>query len=99
MTIRGVRWLAGLGVLLAAGSACAAAPPAGPRPGAPELRLRIAGERTRFRLGERIPVELQFTGAAPDRYRLDAAVSDYSGRVNLDRFQAAPAEQAEDRRV
>ena len=60
------------------------------------VELRVRGGRTRFFQGELIPLELSFSSSSPQRYRLDAATYDRSGRLSLERFHVDPAKGAVD---
>ena len=54
------------------------------------LTLRIADGRRHFRPGEVIPIELVFNSNVPNRYVVDSANYDRSGRLTIDRFRIAP---------
>ncbi len=58
--------------------------------GGPVLRVQIAGGRTTFRVGERIPLELSFTAAEEKRYEISNATSDRSGREHYEEFKVSP---------
>jgi hypothetical protein len=68
----------------------AAAPPANvvpqPQPDAPMLTLRLTDGRRRFRPGEIIPIELEFSSVMPKRFTVDGATYDRSGRLTIDEF-------------
>jgi hypothetical protein len=55
------------------------------------VTLSISGARE-FQVGERIPLDLTFTSAIPDRYGLDMAHYDRSGRMNSESFDLEPRE-------
>ena len=68
------------------------APSAGPPS---ELHLEVSvgtGAETDFVRGERIPLELAFSATVPDRWELDAATYDRSGRMHLEGFEVEPAD-------
>jgi hypothetical protein len=50
------------------------------------LTLRIPDGRRQFRPGEIIPIELEFSSAAPKRFTVDGATYDRSGRLTIDEF-------------
>ena len=54
----------------------------------PDLRfvLRTTISQTQFHSGERIPITLEFSSGATDKYRLDAATYDRSGRLPNEEF-------------
>jgi hypothetical protein len=54
------------------------------------LTLRLAGERRQFRPGETIPIELIFDSRVPQRYVVDGATYDRSGRLTIDEFRLSP---------
>jgi hypothetical protein len=58
----------------------------------PDVRLtvRTRGERTTFRIGEVIPLELSFSSTAEKKYVLDAADYNETGRRNIDSFTVDP---------
>ena len=58
--------------------------------------LRMSGDRTRFHPGEVIPIELEFSTAIPNRYVLDNATYDRSGRLTLDEFRITPIADVSD---
>lgn len=53
--------------------------------------VRFEDGRSQFRQGEVIPMELAFSSTVPDRFVLDAATSDRSGRLNVDSFHVSPS--------
>lgn len=59
---------------------------------APDIRLavRTANGQTTFRIGETIPLELAFSSSAEQKYQLNIASSDRSGRANYERFIVDP---------
>jgi hypothetical protein len=50
------------------------------------LTLRFTDGRRQFRPGEIIPIELEFSSAAPKRFTVDGATYDRSGRLTIDDF-------------
>jgi hypothetical protein len=60
------------------------------------FKIRIAAERAVFHQGERIPVELSFSSSVPERYLVDLAQYDRSGRLSSDTYCVAPAGGATD---
>ena len=53
--------------------------------------VRLLSPTNVFQQGERIPVELSFSSRVHDRYRLDGARYDRSGRLSAERYRVAPA--------
>ena len=60
------------------------------------LRVSIVGDRTEFRIGETIPLRLSFSSAVEDRYHVNTARYDRSGRMEYERFSVSPASGAVD---
>ncbi len=60
------------------------------------IELRVRGGRTRFFQGEILPLELAFSSPVPERYRLDAATYDRSGRMSFESIHLEPAGGAVD---
>jgi len=58
--------------------------------------LRLAGARTQFHPGEIIPIALEFSSSVPDRYVLDTATYDRSGRLTIDEFRVDPIDRVTD---
>lgn len=52
------------------------------------VSLRVAGEPRSFRVGERIPVVLEFASSSSGKYLLNAAAYDRSGRLPTEEFVA-----------
>src|SRR5688572_30496105 len=50
-------------------------------PAGVSLTVRTVGGRTRFAEGEKIPIELLFSSSVGDKYELDLATYDRSGRL------------------
>src|ERR1700724_902661 len=55
------------------------------------LQLQVQGGSRRFHQGEIIRLDLGFSRPIPQRYRLDTAGYDRSGRLHLEEFHLAPA--------
>jgi hypothetical protein len=75
--------------VLAQLAAAASAPIVAPQPvtAAPvTLTLRLADQRRQFRPGEVIPLELEFSSTTPERFTVDGATYDRSGRLTIDEF-------------
>src|SRR5688500_1411320 len=60
------------------------------------LTLRLADGRTRFHTGEAIAIEHEFTSTIPNRFVLDSATYDRSGRLTIDEFRLEPIERVSD---
>jgi hypothetical protein len=60
----------------------------------PQLHLSV--NKTEFRCGEVIPLELAFTSATPDRYQINMATYDRSGRMSYEQFLLDPKEGTSD---
>jgi hypothetical protein len=58
----------------------------------PRLQAQTAGDQATFRQGERIPLELSFTGPAGKRFEIIASASDRSGRNSYEDFEVSPAD-------
>jgi hypothetical protein len=56
-----------------------------------KLAIHTRGDQSTFRIGEVIPLELSFSSTTPDKYRIDMASYDRSGRLNADRFLVEPS--------
>src|SRR5258708_469785 len=50
------------------------------------FRLEAGGSGDGFHLGERIPIALRFSSDSPDKYKLDGANYDRSGRLPTEEF-------------
>lgn len=57
----------------------------------PELQVRTAKGQTLYHVGERIPLELSFTGPENKRFEINMASYDRSGRMGYEEFNVAPA--------
>jgi hypothetical protein len=53
--------------------------------------LRFAAAASTYRVGEEIPLELEFRGKAGPEYYLSTETSDRSGRMWTERYEATPA--------
>jgi hypothetical protein len=60
----------------------------------PQLQLSVT--KTKFRAGELIPLELEFTSAASDRYQINLATYDRSGRMSYEQVLLDPKEGTSD---
>ena len=58
---------------------------------APQLHLQTAGGQTTYRIGERIPLELSFTGPGDKRFAINTASYDRSGRMMHEAFEVTPS--------
>jgi hypothetical protein len=54
------------------------------------LVLSVRGDRSTFRIGEVIPLELAFTSSSPKKYQIDKATYDRSGRLGLETWAIQP---------
>ena len=81
-------------LVLALGTLAQALPSATAPPVA--FTLRLADGRTRFQPGETIAIELEFTSTIANRFVLDNATYDRSGRLTLDEFRVEPIERVRD---
>jgi hypothetical protein len=73
-----------------ASSAAVAQPPPAPDPNV-VLRVSIVGVERPFRIGETIPLQLEFSSAVSERYQVNAATYDRSGRMEYERFTVSPS--------
>jgi hypothetical protein len=60
------------------------------------LVVRIADGRRQFRPGEIIPIELEFNSSVPERFVVDGATYDRSGRLTIDEFRIEPNDAVTD---
>src|SRR6266496_1206108 len=60
------------------------------------LKVSIASNQREFRIGETIPLQLSFSSTVKDRYQVNMAQYDRSGRMNYEHFSGSPAEGAVD---
>src|SRR5258705_3548731 len=56
------------------------------------LEVSIATKQRKFHIGEAIPLQLAFSSNVKDRYQVNMAQYDRSGRMNYERFSVLPAE-------
>jgi|HubBroStandDraft_6_1064221.scaffolds.fasta_scaffold41430_3 hypothetical protein len=77
--------------------------PASARPPSPPdvdpdvtLQLSIVGARTEFHIGETVPLLLAFSAAIKNRYQINMAQYDRSGRMNYEQFNLSPSGGAVD---
>jgi hypothetical protein len=56
----------------------------------PQLQVRTADGVTLYHVGERIPLELSFTGPEDKRFEVNMASYDRSGRMGYEEFKVAP---------
>ncbi|MEJ2010544.1 MAG: hypothetical protein P8Z30_20720, partial [Acidobacteriota bacterium] len=59
-------------------------------------RLHITTNSSTFHIGEVIPLELSFTSATPNRYLINMARYDRSGRMNYEHFVVSPRDGTRD---
>ena len=57
----------------------------------PRLHVRTAEGETLYHVGERIPLEVSFTGPENKRFEINMASYDRSGRMGYEEFKVAPA--------
>jgi hypothetical protein len=55
------------------------------------VTVRIVGEKTAFRIGEEIPLELEFRGKGDPTYYFSTESYDRSGRMTTETYSATPA--------
>jgi hypothetical protein len=60
------------------------------------LRVSLAGEQKQFHIGEKIPIELSYSSAVKNRYQINMAQYDRSGRMDYERFHVTPETGAVD---
>lgn len=60
------------------------------------LQVQIASTQKEFHIGETIPLQLSFSSAVKDRYQVNMAQYDRSGRMEYEQFTVSPAEGAVD---
>src|SRR5207249_5722388 len=61
-----------------------------------EFKVSLVGNRHEFHMGEIIPVKLSFSSRIKERYQLNAANYDRSGRMEYENFIVTPADGAVD---
>src|SRR6185312_11103684 len=60
------------------------------------LKVSLTSEQREFRIGETIPLQLSFSSTVKERYQVNMAEYDRSGRMNYEHFTVLPAEGALD---
>src|SRR6266542_771409 len=60
------------------------------------LKVSIASNQREFRIGETIPLQLSFSSTVKDRYQVNMAQYDRSGRMDYEHFTVSPAQGAVD---
>jgi hypothetical protein len=60
------------------------------------LKVRVRGNQSVFQIGEVIPLELSFTSSTPNKYRLEMATYDRTGRLSIQSFAVQPLSGWED---
>ena len=60
------------------------------------LQVSSASDQSEFHIGETIPLKLAFSSAVPDRYQINMAQYDRSGRMGYEQFILSPADGAVD---
>ena len=60
------------------------------------LKVSLASSQREFRMGETIPLQLSFSSNVKDRYQINMAQYDRSGRMNYEQFVVSPAQGAVD---
>src|SRR6266496_3700276 len=60
------------------------------------LKISIASDQREFRIGETIPLQLSFSSTVKDRYQVNMAQYDRSGRMDYEHFTVSPAQGAVD---
>jgi hypothetical protein len=60
------------------------------KPADVEFRVQTTDGRTRYRIGEIIPLKLSFTSTAPKKYQINMASYDRSGRMHYEGFHIEP---------
>jgi len=67
-----------------------------PTPPDVQLIVRTRTKQSTFHIGEVVPLELAFTSTSRDKYQLDTASYDRSGRLNEDKFFVEPSKGWDD---
>src|SRR5438105_10273370 len=60
------------------------------------LHVSLASEQNQFHIGEKIPLELSYSAAVKDRYQINMAQYDRSGRMEYEHFHVTPEDGAVD---
>ncbi len=55
-----------------------------------KLTVGVRGDQSVFQIGEVIPLELSFTSSTPNKYRLEMATYERTGRLNIQSFALQP---------
>ncbi len=55
------------------------------------LKVTVANEQREFRMGEAIPLKLNFSSTVKNQYELNMAQYDRSGRMNYEQFNISPS--------
>jgi len=61
-----------------------------------DVQLQLSTNAPVYRQGELIPLELSFTSRVPNRYQVNMASYDRSGRMNYEKFLVEPADGTSD---
>jgi hypothetical protein len=61
-----------------------------------DFKVSVVGKRNEFHIGEIIPITLAFSSSVKNRYQLDEANYDRSGRMNCEQFKIIPPDGAVD---
>ena len=83
-------------LLVVTAASRAAAQSAPPIDRAVVLEASLATSQREFRIGETIPLQLAFSSKVRNRYQVNAAQYDRSGRMNYEHFTVSPADGAVD---
>lgn len=78
--------LALLGIAVVIGWLC----PASAQDASPQLTARTGDGQSTYYIGQRIPLELSFTGPDNKRYEINTATGDASGRMTYEQFEVTP---------
>jgi len=89
------RWLLGL-ALVALATTYARAQSQPPRDTNVVLRVSILGGERPFRIGETIPIQLAFSTTIGNRYQINMASYDRSGRMEYEHFRVFPSDGSVD---
>src|SRR5689334_19003156 len=54
------------------------------------VTVRLTANKTAFRIGEEIPLQLEFRGTAGDDYYFSTETYDRSGRMTTERYELTP---------
>jgi hypothetical protein len=64
-----------------------------PVEGSVVLQVSIVSDQSEFRIGEAIPLQLAFSSAVQERYQINMAQYDRSGRMNYEHFKLFPTQR------